>query len=82
MALVCARCGTQNPDTNRFCQSCGTHVLWQRLLGALPLIAGGPLLKLSAGHRITQPRRPAARLSRLRPLGEHGGLREVENELG
>jgi zinc ribbon protein len=24
MALVCARCGTQNPDTNRFCQACGT----------------------------------------------------------
>jgi hypothetical protein len=24
MALVCARCGTQNPDSNRFCQACGT----------------------------------------------------------
>jgi zinc ribbon protein len=24
MALVCARCGTQNPDTNKFCQACGT----------------------------------------------------------
>jgi len=24
MALVCSRCGTQNPDTNKFCQACGT----------------------------------------------------------
>ena len=24
MAAVCSRCGTQNPDGNRFCQSCGT----------------------------------------------------------
>ena len=29
MALTCARCGTQNPDSNRFCQACGT-----------PLVAG------------------------------------------
>ena len=24
MPLTCARCGTQNPDGNQFCQSCGT----------------------------------------------------------
>ena len=24
MAVVCARCGTQNPDGNQFCQACGT----------------------------------------------------------
>ena len=24
MALSCARCGAQNPDTNQFCQACGT----------------------------------------------------------
>ena len=24
MALTCARCGTQNPDGNQFCQACGT----------------------------------------------------------
>jgi hypothetical protein len=24
MAIVCARCGTQNPDGNQFCQACGT----------------------------------------------------------
>src|SRR5712692_6767211 len=24
MALICARCGTQNPDGNQFCQACGT----------------------------------------------------------
>jgi len=24
MALACPRCGTQNPDTNAFCQACGT----------------------------------------------------------
>ena len=24
MAAICARCGTQNPDGNQFCQNCGT----------------------------------------------------------
>src|ERR1700720_3604638 len=24
MAVTCARCGTQNPDGNQFCQACGT----------------------------------------------------------
>src|SRR5258708_21364068 len=24
MALACPRCNTQNPDTNAFCQACGT----------------------------------------------------------
>ncbi len=24
MAVICARCGTQNPDGNQFCQACGT----------------------------------------------------------
>lgn len=24
MALICARCGSQNPDGNQFCQACGT----------------------------------------------------------
>jgi hypothetical protein len=24
MAVTCARCGTQNPDSNQFCQACGT----------------------------------------------------------
>jgi zinc-ribbon domain len=27
MALTCARCGTQNPDGNRFCMSCGTPLV-------------------------------------------------------
>src|SRR5437899_2005008 len=26
MALTCARCATQNPDRNAFCQACGTAV--------------------------------------------------------
>src|SRR5207302_138612 len=26
MALTCARCGTQNPDGNAFCQACGTQL--------------------------------------------------------
>ena len=24
MAIACARCGTQNPDGNKFCQACGS----------------------------------------------------------
>lgn len=27
MAVTCARCGTQNPDGNRFCTSCGTPLV-------------------------------------------------------
>ncbi|TMB96899.1 MAG: zinc ribbon domain-containing protein [Chloroflexi bacterium] len=27
MALTCARCGTQNPDGNAFCQACGTQLV-------------------------------------------------------
>ena len=27
MALTCARCGTQNPDGNRFCTNCGTPLV-------------------------------------------------------
>ena len=27
MAMTCARCGTQNPDGNRFCTSCGTPLV-------------------------------------------------------
>src|ERR1051325_4551425 len=26
MALICPGCGTQNPDTNSFCQNCGTQL--------------------------------------------------------
>jgi len=26
MALTCSRCGTQNPDSNRFCQNCGAQL--------------------------------------------------------
>ncbi len=27
MAMTCARCGTQNPDGNSFCQACGTQLV-------------------------------------------------------
>ena len=27
MAVTCARCGTQNPDGNQFCQACGTPLV-------------------------------------------------------
>src|SRR6202165_3902362 len=26
MAVFCPNCGTQNPETNRFCQSCGDQL--------------------------------------------------------
>ena len=44
MALVCSRCGTQNPDTNRFCQSCGT-----------PLAAPQPLPAVAIGAAAASP---------------------------
>jgi len=49
MALTCARCGTQNPDGNSFCQACGAQVapVAQATLagpppGAPPPIMGPP----------------------------------------
>jgi len=39
MALVCARCGTQNPDTNRFCQACGTPLTAVAPPPAVPVTA-------------------------------------------
>lgn len=35
MALICARCGTQNPDENQFCQACGTPLA---VAGASPFV--------------------------------------------
>src|SRR5260370_6848296 len=37
MALTCARCGTQNPDGNSFCQACGTP-----LAAVAPRLPVGP----------------------------------------
>src|SRR6266581_6409099 len=44
MALVCARCGTQNPDTNKFCQACGT-----------PLAAPAPPPAMPVGATAASP---------------------------
>src|SRR5712692_10954700 len=37
MALTCARCGTQNPDGNSFCQACGAQ-----LAAVVPVAPAGP----------------------------------------
>ena len=39
MAVTCARCGTQNPDGNQFCQACGTPL-------AVTAFAGPPVTAL------------------------------------
>ena len=44
MALTCSRCGTQNPDTNKFCQSCGT-----------PLAAPAPAPAVPVGAAAASP---------------------------
>src|SRR5487761_149333 len=36
MALTCARCGSQNPDGNQFCQACGTPLAVAALQPAAP----------------------------------------------
>ena len=40
MAVTCARCGTQNPDGNQFCQACGTPLA---MAGAPPAAAAPPV---------------------------------------
>jgi hypothetical protein len=48
MALACPRCGTQNPDGNRFCLACGTALVASPPVPAMPV---GP----SAASPFTQP---------------------------
>jgi hypothetical protein len=36
MAVTCARCGTQNPDGNQFCQACGTPLTAAAIQPAAP----------------------------------------------
>src|SRR6202795_3265247 len=43
MAVVCARCGTQNPDGNQFCQACGTPLAVATAQpGFIPAVAAAP----------------------------------------
>jgi hypothetical protein len=46
MAVTCARCGTQNPDGNQFCQACGTPLAVAAVQAApaapSPLLPGPP----------------------------------------
>ncbi len=42
MALTCARCGTQNPDGNRFCTSCGTPLVPVAQPARVPTVATAP----------------------------------------
>jgi zinc-ribbon domain len=37
VALVCARCGTQNPDSNKFCLACGTPLAAAPVPPAMPV---------------------------------------------
>lgn len=53
MALVCARCGTQNPDTNKFCLACGTPLAAPAPPPAVPVAA-------TAASPFTQAPPPAA----------------------
>jgi len=39
MAVTCARCGTQNPDGNQFCQACGTPLAVAAMQPAAPASA-------------------------------------------
>ena len=53
MALMCSRCGTQNPDTNRFCQNCGTPLAAPAPTPAMPVGA-------TAASPFTSPPSPPA----------------------
>jgi hypothetical protein len=43
MAVTCARCGTQNPDGNQFCQACGTPLAVAAPPPAPPAQAPSPI---------------------------------------
>ena len=53
MAVLCSRCGTQNPDANRFCMNCGTPLAAPAPTPAVPVGA-------SAASPFTSPPAPAA----------------------
>lgn len=42
MAVTCARCGTQNPDGNQFCQACGTPLAMASAAPAAAIPQGVP----------------------------------------
>src|SRR5437879_1758311 len=42
MAVTCARCGTQNPDGNQFCQACGTPLAVAAAPPSAPSALPGP----------------------------------------
>jgi hypothetical protein len=42
MAVTCARCGTQNPDGNQFCQACGTPLAVTAFAGPPATALPGP----------------------------------------
>lgn len=42
MAVICARCGTQNPDGNQFCQACGTPLAAVAFPGPPPTALASP----------------------------------------
>jgi zinc-ribbon domain len=42
MAITCARCGTQNPDGNQFCQACGTPLAVAVAQPPPPVLPGPP----------------------------------------
>ena len=53
MAIACARCGTQNPDGNKFCQACGSP------LAAAPQAPAAPVGATPAAPWQTVPYTPA-----------------------
>jgi zinc-ribbon domain len=62
MALLCGRCGTQNPDGNRFCQSCGTPLSAPAPQPAVPVgaAAASPFTQSPPGAPAYVPPPPAA----------------------
>src|SRR6476660_56377 len=51
MAVTCARCGTQNPDGNQFCQACGTPL-------AVTAFAAPPVTALPGPPAVPPPPPP------------------------
>jgi len=59
MALICPRCGTQNPDSNSFCLACGTGLAAVPVAPAVPVsaVAASPFSQAPPAY--TPPPSPA-----------------------
>ncbi|MFN2640719.1 MAG: zinc ribbon domain-containing protein [Actinomycetota bacterium] len=65
--VTCARCGTENADGNRFCQSCGSVLREAETAHAATLDEPGPIPEWVLPSHVAAPPKPGVKPPRGRP---------------